>query len=180
MEDLRAHIRALERPGWTGEEKLFSLGIPEIDHQLPAGGCPPAALYEVLADQPIDASAATGFCTTLLAALINYRRGRVLWCLNDNATDAGEIYPPGITQHGLDPSLLTIVKTTRDTDVLWTMEEALRSNAFIAVLGEVKGIPMTASRRLQLAAKENDALALLLRPATQTPGLLRRRTTLAG
>ena len=171
MEDLRAHIRALERPGWTGEEKLFSLGIPEIDRQLPAGGCPPAALYEVLPDQPIDASAATGFSITLLAALTNYRKGRILWCLNDNATDAGEIYPPGISQHGLDPSRLTIVKTTRDTDVLWAMEEALRSNAFIAVLGEVKGIPMTASRRLQLAAEENDALALLLRPATQTPGL---------
>ena len=74
--DLRAHIRALERPGWTGQEKLFSLGIPEIDRQLPAGGCPPAALYEVLADQPIDASAATGFCITLLAALTSYRKGR--------------------------------------------------------------------------------------------------------
>ena len=77
MEDLRAHIRALERPGWTGEEKLFSLSIPEIDRQLPAGGFPPAALYEVLADQPVDASAATGFCITLLAALTNDRKGRV-------------------------------------------------------------------------------------------------------
>jgi protein ImuA len=171
MEDLRARIRALERPGWTEEEKLFSLGLPEIDRQLPAGGFLPAALYEVLADQPVDASAASGFCITLLAALANYRKGRILWCLNDSATDAGEIYPPGITQHGLDPSLLTIVRTTRDTDVLWAMEEALRSKAFIAVLGEIKGIPMTASRRLQLAAEENDALALLLRPATQTPGL---------
>jgi hypothetical protein len=78
MENLRAHIRALERPGWTGQEKLFSLGIPEIDRQLSAGGFPPAALYEVLADQPIDASAATGFCITLLTALTSYRKGRVV------------------------------------------------------------------------------------------------------
>ncbi|NKB19763.1 MAG: hypothetical protein GKS01_04375 [Alphaproteobacteria bacterium] len=171
MEDLRARIRALERPSWTGEEKLFSLGIPEIDRQLPAGGFLPAALYEVLADRPVDAGAATGFCITLLAALADYRKGRVLWCLNNNATDAGEIYPAGLTQHGLDPSCLTIVKTTRDTDVLWAMEEALRSNAFIAVLGELRAIAMTASRRLQLAAEENDALTVLLRPATETPGL---------
>ena len=171
IKDLRARIRALERPGWVREKKLFSLGIPEIDCQLPAGGFLPSALYEVIANHPIDAGAATGFCITLLAALLDYRKGRVLWCLNNNATDAGEIYPLGLIQYGLDPSHLTIVKTTRDTDALWAMEEALRSDPFTAVLGEVKEIHMTASRRLQLAAEENNTLTLLLRPATETPGL---------
>jgi protein ImuA len=127
-------------------------------------------LYEIIANRPIDAGAATGFCITLLAALLDYRKGRILWCLNNNATDAGEIYPLGLVQYGLDLSNLTIVKTTRDTDVLWAMEEALRSDTFTAVLGEVKEINMTASRRLQLAAEENNTLTLLLRPATETPG----------
>ncbi len=78
MEDLRARIRALERPGWVEEEKLFSLGVAEIDRQLPAGGFLPAALYEVSSDRPVDAGAATGFCITLLAALLKHRHGRVL------------------------------------------------------------------------------------------------------
>ena len=171
MEDLRARIRALERPGWTEEEKLFSLGITEIDHQLPAGGFLPAALYEISADRPVDAGAATGFCITLLAALFKHHQGRVLWCLNNNATDAGEIYPSALALYGLEPSCLTIIKATRDADVLWSMEEALRSGSFVAVLGEVKEISMTASRRLQLASEENDALTILLRPSTKTPGL---------
>jgi protein ImuA len=170
IKDLRARINALERPSWTREKGLFSLGIPEIDCQLPAGGFLPSALYEIIANRPIDAGAATGFCITLLAALLDYRKGRILWCLNNNATDAGEIYPLGLVQYGLDLSNLTIVKTTRDTDVLWAMEEALRSDTFTAVLGEVKEINMTASRRLQLAAEENNTLTLLLRPATETPG----------
>ncbi len=82
-----------------------------------------------------------------------------------------KIYPPALTPYGLDPSCLTVVKATRDTDVLWAMEEALRSSSFVAVLGELKEISMTASRRLQLAAEENDALTILLRPATKTPRL---------
>ena len=64
IENLRARIRALECPKWNGKEKLFSLGIPEIDQKLPAGGFLPAALYEVLADRPVDAGAVTGFCIT--------------------------------------------------------------------------------------------------------------------
>ena len=171
MEDLRAHIRALEKPGWAAEEKLFSLGIPEIDRQLPTGGFVPNALYEVLPDQPVDAGAATGFCITLLAALLKHRKGCIFWCLNESATDAGEIYPPALASYGLDPRRLTIAKIKRDMDVLWAMEETLRSNAFTAVVGEVKEISMTVSRRLQLAAEENEVFALLLRPAMKEPGL---------
>ena len=86
IKDLRARINALERPSCTREEGLFSLGIPEIDCQLPAGGFLPSALYEIIANRPIDAGAATGFCITLLAALLDYRKGRILWCLNNNAS----------------------------------------------------------------------------------------------
>ena len=171
IENLRSRIRALERPAWKNEEKPFSLGISEMDQRLPAGGFLPDALYEVFFDRPTDGGAATGFCVALIASLLNSRKGRILWCANNNATDTGDLYPFGLIQQGLDTSLLTIVKTTRDTDVLWAIEEGLRSSAFTAVLGEIKKISMTSSRRLQLATKENGVLTILLRPSTKTPGL---------
>ena len=171
IEDLRSRIQALERPTWKREDDLFSLGIPEIDRLLPSGGFLPAALYEIFSDRPTDGGAATGFCIALMASFLGSRRDRILWCANDSATDTGELYPFGLVQQGLDVSLLTVVKTTRDSDVLWAMEEGLRSTAFTVVLGEVKKISMTSSRRLQLATEENGVLTILLRPSMETSGL---------
>ena len=169
IENLRYHIQTLERPDWLQNQNLFSLGIPESDQHLPMRGLLPNALYEVLPERPTDIGASTGFCTALLFALLTYRDGRVLWCLNDSNTDVGEIYPLGLAQHGFDPSCLLTVCTKRDIDTLWVIEETLRSNTFTAVLGEVQKVSMIASRRLQLAAEKNGVLTLLLRPPMKSP-----------
>ena len=50
------------------------------------------------------------------------------------------------------------------------MEEALRSGAVAAVLGEIQEADLTARRRLQLAAEAGGAAALLLSPPESRPG----------
>ena len=47
---------------------------------------------------------------------------------------------------------------------LWAIDLALRCRALAAVVADAHGLPMAASRRLQLAAEAGDALALLARP----------------
>jgi protein ImuA len=84
--------------------------------------------------------------------------GPVLWCLQ-----RPDLYGPGLVEHGLDPARLVIVRAPRDDDILWAVEEGLRTPGLAAVIGEIGRLPMVASRRLQLAAERSGVTALLLR-----------------
>ncbi|HYZ41866.1 MAG TPA: damage-inducible protein, partial [Stellaceae bacterium] len=64
---------------------------------------------------------------------------------------------------GLDPGRLVLVRTPRDAEILWAMEEGLRAPGILAVIGEVGSLPAVASRRLQLAAERSGITAFLLR-----------------
>jgi len=157
LEDLRGRIRGLEGTFCTGgEDGVVRFGAPAIDGALPWGGLPRAALHEVLA---ADGGAATGFCAALLARLAA-GAGTVLWCRRGRARG---LYGPGLAAVGLDPARLIVVQGRTATDVLWVMEESLRSGALAAVLGEADDLDITAARRLQLAAEGGATAALLLR-----------------
>jgi protein ImuA len=56
-----------------------------------------------------------------------------------------------------------LVRTPRDAEILWAMEEGLRASGIAAVVGEVGALPAMASRRLQLAAERSGITAFLLR-----------------
>lgn len=156
LESLRRRIRGLEGAFCRGEGGVLGLGAPALDEALPWGGLPRAALHEVLA---ADGGAAAGFCAGLLARLAG-GTGTVLWCRRGYGR---RLYGPGLTAFGLDPARLIVVRGRNATDVLWVMEEALRSGALAAVLGEAGGLTVTAARRLQLAAEGGATAALLLR-----------------
>jgi protein ImuA len=84
--------------------------------------------------------------------------GMVLWCLS-----RPDLYGPGLAAHGLDPGRVMMVRTTRDAEILWAMEEGLRTPGIAAVVGEIGSLPAVASRRLQLAAERFGITAFLLR-----------------
>jgi len=86
------------------------------------------------------------------------------------------LYGPGLAAHGLDPAWVVLVTPRRDQDLLWAVEEGLRTGAaptsqarglkahgLAAVVGEIGRLPMVAGRRLQLAAEHSGLTALLLR-----------------
>jgi protein ImuA len=58
---------------------------------------------------------------------------------------------------------VTFVEAGDDKSVLACMEEGLRHGGLSAVVGDVARLPMTASRRLHLAAKETGTLCIALR-----------------
>jgi hypothetical protein len=82
----------------------------------------------------------------------------VLWCL-----PRPDLYGPGLAAYGLDPARLVLVRTRRDAEILWAMEEGLRTSGVAAVVGEVGALPAVASRRLQLAAEHSGVTAFVLR-----------------
>ena len=181
LQDLRNQIQAIERHATpkslrTGQDNgdqsaadafapavvpqdAVSLGAPEIDAALPWNGFPTRGLHEVFGD-----AAAHGFSAALLARLAGTRGGSapILWCQQGR-----DLCGQGLMAYGIDPNRVIIVHGKNDTDILWAMEEGLRSACLSAVIGQLYRVPPIAGRRLQLAAEENGTTGLLLRA---TPG----------
>ncbi len=155
---LRESIGAIERAsGFDGVSDGPVPIAPAVDASLPWGGLPRGCLHEISGGE-----AAYGFAAALAARLAG-NAGGVLWCLRPRAVfDTGDLYGPGLVAFGLKPGQLIFAHAHSESDLLWAMEEGLRSGAPAAVLGEVRGIGLTASRRLQLAAESSGVTALLL------------------
>jgi protein ImuA len=157
---LRDRIRRIERPGAL-RHGVLPFGSARIDAALPGGGLALGALHEILAAGPDeeDAAVSAGFAATILGAILGrLGRGAVLWCLKRL-----DLHGPGLAAHGLDPDRLILARATRDADILWAVEEGLRTPGLAAVVGEVGCLPMVAGRRLQLAAEHTGVTAFVLR-----------------
>ncbi|MFH5924745.1 ImuA family protein [Roseomonas xinghualingensis] len=161
--DRRAVMAALQaRIGRTGQgERGETSAIPlcpEMDHALPGGGLPRAALHEILSD---GAGAAVGFAALLMAR----SGGTVFWIGRDP-----DPWPPGLARFGLPPSRLIVTRPGNQMDALWVAEEALRCPDVSAVLLMSEQLDATAMRRLQLAAGTGGGIGLLLREAEEDEG----------
>jgi protein ImuA len=159
---LREQIRHLEKPGLSDRSAL-EFGDPAVDDELPAGGLASGCLHEMAAS-PQDA-AAYGLLAVLLGRLAG-AAGLALWCGLARAGRAALPYGPGLVRFGLATERLILVRAARPADLLWAMEEGLRSGRFAAVLGDGVAPDLTATRRLQIAAEAGGGTALLAFPAT--------------
>lgn len=159
LADLRARIRSLEGWGQGGAAGVLPFGLPDLDAALPGGGLPLACLHEILpGDDPPHDAAATGFAAALAARLSALRgEAPVLWLSRSR-----DLYPPGLLAYGLSPARLLVGRADNRADLLWALEEAARSAALAAVIGEGAAPGLAESRRLQLAAEAGGVTLLLL------------------
>ena len=95
-------------------------------------------------------------------------KGTVLWIAPDWGTD--RVNPCGIMPF-VDPARLILVHPERAEDMLWSMEEVLRSGAVTLAVADLPGLPaLTPVRRMHLAAEAGGKsggpapLGLLLTP----------------
>ena len=151
LSELRRNIASFER-GNRGTVGVVGFGLPEIDDFLPCGGLYRDAVHEFF-----------GGGAAVLAILLATRlEGPVLWCLDDTQRD--DPYGPGLAALGLEPARLTLARCRNSKEMLWVMEEGLRSTAPVIVIAEPKAdIGLVESRRLQLAAEVGSTLGLILR-----------------
>lgn len=154
---LRERIRRIERPA-AAVHGVLPFGVAAIDQALPGGGLARGAVHELvgMGGDEEDGALAAAFAAGILARL--NQDGIMLWCLA-----RPDLYGPGLAAHGLDPARLMVVRAARDAEILWAMEEGLRSSGVAAVVGEVGALPAVASRRLQLAAERSGVTAFVLR-----------------
>jgi protein ImuA len=177
---LRQRLALIERdPGATEKDSpLLKFGIAEIDAAL-SGGLACGALHEIAIEREGEISLAMAFILLSVNFFINNLRmsfsqtdppgiskQAMFWisenlCLYEN----GALHGPGLDQAGIAPERLITVAVPRARDVLWAMEETLRSRTVAVAIGELRArvIDHLATRRLSLAAAAGGSLGFLLR-----------------
>jgi protein ImuA len=94
---------------------------------------------------------------TLAAVVLGQTTGPVIWA--HPGWQAERLFPDGLLRHA-DPGRIVFASARRPEDLLWTMEEALRSGAVPLVVAELTSPPaLTPVRRLHLAAEAGAAAA---------------------
>ena len=146
-------------------------GSPLVDARLGAG-LVRGALHDVFADDPDDASAASGFA--LMLALRGSLAKPLIWVREDRGERRqGRIYAPGLVELGVDPAALLLVTGPDVLAVLRAGADIIGCGAVGAVViepwGKAPGLDLTVSRRLALAAAQSGVLTLVLR-AGADPG----------
>jgi len=157
--------------GGVANAAAIPTGFAALDRQLPGGGWPAQGLIEFLIDRP-----GIGELGVLLPALVALQRLSLeSWLML--VSPPHEPYAPALAARGIDLKRLLV---TRTPEILWTMEQALRSmvcRAVIAWGGDTQPLRMQWLRRLQLAAMQSGSLAVLCRPRSHaresSPAVLR-------
>lgn len=152
---LQDRIRSLEG-GRNHERSVLPFGVRDIDSRLPGGGLALGAIHEVAGggNGAVDGAAAALFAAGIAARTA----GKVLWCVSRQ-----DLFAPAIAQAGLAPDRVIYVEAGDDKSVLACFEEGLRHVGLGAVVAEVARLPMTASRRLQLAAETSGGIGIAIR-----------------
>jgi len=153
---------ALWRGGGAGEAPAtVPSGFRRLDERLPGGGWPLATLIEILLP-----TAGVGEIRLLLPALCRLSRATpgeprwIAWLAPPHLP-----YAPALVDAGLDPARMLVIQPCAGLDLLWAMEQALRSGACAAVLGWAGVTGDRALRRLKLAAEEGGGPGFLFRPS---------------
>jgi len=133
------------------------LGLGIINEAFPGKSFPLCAVHEFVSTQSIDTAPACGFIAGLLSSLIK-NNGVVVW-----VSASRTLFPPALKIFDIVPDRFIFIDLQKEKDVLWTMEEALKCQALAAVVGEMKNLDFTASRRLQLAVEKSKVTGFILR-----------------
>lgn len=145
-----------------GKAKAEQRSLSDILSGLPINAC-----HEILGKDKGDAASLFGFGAMLAAMLSTKRPDAPCFFVRSLRRRGGQLYPPGLTELGLDPDRCFSVHTPDLLAALKATADIARSGAAGAVLVEIEGNPrlldLTASRRLALSAEKSGTAVLLLR-----------------
>ncbi len=149
-----------------GGAPVRPLGVAPLDRALAGGGLATVGLH-CLGAAAADGRAGNPAAALGLALAFAYRLRSVapggaqarplIWVAREDFP-----YAPGLAAFGLAASELLLVRAGREQELLWALEECLRSGQAPVVLGRLQGLERVAGRRLQLAAERGQAACLLI------------------
>ncbi len=185
LDVLRAQIREIEAPpvsleGRASTVPAWTLGDDALDLMLAgdtmSAGLDPVGVHEIkpllIPGTCAAASRAVSLGFVLRLAVRRLRAigsqassdlaPNLVWCWPSGlAAEIGQLHGPGLAALGFDPARMLFVETARGCEALWAMEEALRSQSALLVVGVIDALDLTQARRLSLAAQVGGASCLL-------------------
>lgn len=153
---LQAEINALQGLGRLSHEPANDLLVP-FSSAFPSSTFPTGAMHEFISYEVAHAAATTGFISGIISNL-SKEGSLCLWVAGGN-----KIYPAGLKHFGLAPERIVFIHTARPKEALWIIEEALKCEALTAVIGEVRELSFSDSRRLQLAVENSGVTGFIHR-----------------
>jgi protein ImuA len=165
---LRGDIERIETQGDVHRIRRVALGHEGADAML-RGGLAMASVHEVFAEGHQSATA-TGFIAGLARRITACRP--LVWVRQDfSEIESGTLSMNGLSELGLDPRCLVMVRAADGESALRSAADALACDALGAVVlevwGETRQLDLVASRKLTLAAQTSGVTALLLRIAAE-------------
>ncbi len=170
--------REAETPQTLGQasEKTLTRTASDAGFQPPASDIRlapprPPRFYEIAPASAADCSAAAGFALSIAGQMVKSLHRPLLWVAEDFALmEQGAPYAPGLAAYGISISDFTLIRTRSRLDIWRVMEEAIKSRAFAAIIGEPatlagRDLP-SLIRRLTINARASQSCAILLRPPT--------------
>ncbi|MEL6298701.1 MAG: hypothetical protein AAFQ45_09035 [Pseudomonadota bacterium] len=194
LDDLRAKIARIERKPRTFDapadgDAPWRMGVAEMDCRLGPLGLAADGVHHYQAAPPEEGPPLTMSVASTQAFMLAVAAGRlaqfappvpparghapepdILWCVRASfAREFGRLSRAGLRAFGLDPDRVLIVEARRDDDVLWALEEALRSRAMRLVAGCISDVALTPARRLALACAEGATPLLMMTDPRASP-----------
>lgn len=157
IEQLRKDILSLQGFRVPTDSQKVRFGLGPIEAAFPNGVFPTGAIHELLSEGKEDAAATTGFMAALLGRMMQ-SGGVCLWISCERT-----LFPASLKFFGIEPEKVIFIDAKNEKDLLWMVEEALKCQALAAVVGELREINLTESRRLQLAVEQSRVTGLLHR-----------------
>jgi protein ImuA len=168
LAQLRRSLEQIEPRRAAGQGGLFAFGHEAIDRAL-GGGLARGRLHELFAEEA-DAGSGAGFAV-LLGLRANEKRP-MLWLRTEKTERReGRLHATGLSGLGLDPASLLLAVLPDEAALLRTAVDAARCSGLGTVAieswGPMRGLDLTATRRLMLAAEGSGVTLLLLRVAAE-------------
>ncbi len=154
---LKKEILPLQGFKTNEQSTAVDMGLGPIKFAFPNAVFPLGAVHEFICVGAEDAAATGGFIAAIISKIMR-ELGVTIWI---SATRT--LFPPALKSFGIDPDKIIFVDLKREKDILWVMEEALKCEGLATVVGEMKELDFTASRRLQLAVEKSRVTGFILR-----------------
>jgi protein ImuA len=128
-----------------------------IKNAFPNASFPVGAIHEFVFSEAEEFAATGGFVGSVLASLMQ-NGGASVWI-----SCSKNIFPPALQSFGIAPDKIIFIQLKKEKEILWAMEEALKSTGVSAVIGEMQELSFTSSRRLQLAVEQSNVTGFVFR-----------------
>lgn len=165
IEQLRQQIEKLQGHEVSTAEQPLQIGLGMMEDAFPGNVFAKAAVHELISNSAEEASCTSGFISVVLGKLMAHN-GYCLWI---STVPRRSVFPSALKIFGIDPERILFVDAGKTKDSLWAIEEALKCNALIAVVGEITELTFNDSRRLQLAVEKSHVTGFIhrFRPKTE-------------